>query len=114
MKKMRVFALVSLLLVGAAVNVMAQNLVKGKVVDKNGEPLVGAAVYLVENPTKGVVTDLDGNWVLDVAPGSTIRISSIGFLDKDFKPGNQAVFNVVMDEDVNMLNDVVVIGYGTV
>ena len=114
MKKMRVFALVSLLLVGAAVNVMAQNIVKGRVVDQNGEPVVGAAVYLVENPTKGVVTDLDGNWALDVAPGSTIHISSIGFLDKDIKPGNQAVINVVMDEDVNMLNDVVVIGYGTV
>lgn len=114
MKKMRVFALVSLLLVGAAVNVMAQNIVKGRVVDQNGEPVVGAAVYLVENPTKGVVTDLDGNWALDVAPGSTIHISSIGFLDKDIKPGNQAVINVTMDEDINMLNDVVVIGYGTV
>ena len=114
MKISRFFALVTVFLTATAVNVMAQNLVKGTVVDKNGEPVVGAAVYIVENPTKGAVTDLDGSWTLDVAPGSTLRFTSIGFLDKDIKPGNQAVINVVLDEDVNMLNDVVVIGYGTV
>ena len=113
MKAFRFYALVAVFLTATAVNVMAQNLVKGKVVDKNGEPVVGAAVYLVENPAKGVVTDLDGNWSLDVAPGSTIHFSSIGFLDKDVKPGNQAVIDVVMEEDINQLDDVVVIGYGT-
>ena len=113
MKALRFYALVTVFLTATAMNVMAQNLVKGKVVDKNGEPVVGAAVYLVENPTKGAVTDLDGNWSLDVAPGSTLHFSSIGFLDKDVKPGNQSVIDVVMEEDVNLLDDVVVIGYGT-
>ena len=113
MKALRFYALVTVFLTAAAMDVMAQNLVKGKVVDKNGEPVVGAAVYLVENPTKGAVTDLDGNWSLDVAPGSTLHFSSIGFLDKNVKPGNQAVIDVVMEEDVNQLDDVVVIGYGT-
>ena len=113
MKALRFYALLAVLLAATAVNVMAQNLVKGTVTDKNGEPVVGAAVYIVENPTKGAVTDLDGNWTLDVAPGSTLHFSSIGFLDKDVKPGNQAVVNVVLEEDVNLLDDVVVIGYGT-
>ncbi len=114
MKILRFFALVAVFLTGTVVSVMAQNLVKGTVVDKNGEPVIGAAVYLLENPTTGAVTDQNGNWSLVVTPGSTLHFSSLGFLDKDIKPGNQAVINVVMDEDVNMLNDVVVIGYGTV
>lgn len=114
MKILRFFALVAVFLTGTVVSVMAQNLVKGTVVDKNGEPVIGAAVYLLESPTTGAVTDLNGNWSLVVTPGSTLHFSSLGFLDKDIKPGNQTVINVVMDEDVNQLEDVVVIGYGTV
>ena len=50
MKILRFFALVAVFLTGTVVSVMAQNLVKGTVVDKNGEPVIGAAVYLLESP----------------------------------------------------------------
>ena len=60
MKISRALALVAILLIGTTVNVMAQNLVKGTVVDKNGQPIIGAAVYLTDNPSKGAVTDLNG------------------------------------------------------
>ena len=75
MKILRFFALVAAFLAGTVVSVMAQNLVKGTVVDKDGEPVVGAAVYLVESPTTGAVTDQNGNWSLVVTPGSTLHIT---------------------------------------
>jgi outer membrane receptor protein involved in Fe transport len=113
MKISRLFAMVTVLLAATAVNVMAQNLVKGKVVDKSGQPIIGAAVYLVENPSKGAVTDLNGAWSLEVDPGSTLHFSSIGYRDQDVKPGNQTVLNVILEEDVSLLEEVVVVGYGT-
>ena len=113
MKISRLFAMVTVLLAATAVNVMAQNLVKGKVVDKSGQPIIGAAVYLVENPSKGAVTDLNGAWSLEVGPGSTLHFSSIGYRDQDVKPGNQTVLNVILEEDVSLLEEVVVVGYGT-
>ena len=113
MKISRALALAFILLTGATVTVMAQNQVKGTVVDKSGQPILGAAVYLVENPSKGAVTDLNGVWTLEVDPGSTLHFSSIGYRDQDVKPGNLTVLNIVMEEDVSLLDEVVVVGYGT-
>jgi len=113
MKISRALALVAILLIGTTVNVMAQNLVKGTVVDKNGQPIIGAAVYLTDNPSKGAVTDLNGAWSLEVSPGSTLHFSSIGYRDQDVKPGNLTVLNIIMEEDISLLEEVVVVGYGT-
>lgn len=73
-------------------------LVKGKVVDKNGEPIIGANV-VVKGTTNGTITDIDGNFSLEAATGSTLTISYIGYLNQDVKVGNQQSLMVRMNED---------------
>jgi len=101
------------LFLGMAVSAYAQNLVKGKVVDQNGQPVIGAAVLVLEDATKGAITDENGDWSLDVKQGNTLQFSSIGFITNSVKVGATKVINVTLEEDVNLLDDVVVIGYGT-
>ena len=113
MKISRLIAMAAVLLTATAVTVMAQTRVRGKVVDKSGQPIIGAAVFLVENPSKGAVTDLNGVWSLEVDPGSTLRFSSIGYQDQDVTPGSRTEINVVLEEDNMVLDETVVIGYGT-
>ncbi|MGN1229531.1 MAG: SusC/RagA family TonB-linked outer membrane protein [Prevotella sp.] len=84
---------------------------KGKVLDRTGEPVIGATV--VEKGTKNAaVTDLDGHFSLQVADGAIVTISYIGFKSQDVKVGRQPV-TVTLDEEANGLDEVVVIGYGT-
>ncbi|MCQ2165137.1 MAG: TonB-dependent receptor [Bacteroidales bacterium] len=101
------------LFLGLAVNASAQNVVKGKVVDQNGQPVIGAAVLVLEDATKGAITDENGDWSLDVKAGQTLQFSSIGFVTSTSKVGSAGVINITLNEDVNLLDDVVVIGYGT-
>ncbi|MGN0048456.1 MAG: SusC/RagA family TonB-linked outer membrane protein [Bacteroides sp.] len=84
---------------------------KGTVLDRMGEPIIGATV--MEKGTKNAtVTDLDGHFSLQVADGAIVTISYIGFKSQDVKVGRQPVA-VTLDEEVNGLDEVVVIGYGT-
>ena len=91
---------------------MAQNRqVSGTVVDKVG-PVAGASV--IEKGTQnGAVTDLDGKWALSVPQGATIVISSIGYKDVELLVGSQNVYNATLQEDRQLLDEVVVVGYGT-
>ena len=90
---------------GLGVAAMAQNIVKGTVIDQGGQPVVGASIQVLENTSKGTVTDIDGNWSMDVPAGSTLRFSSIGYKDLDVKLGDQKVLNVTMEEDIDVLQD---------
>ena len=83
--------------------------VKGVVTDAKGEPIIGATV--VEKGTQNAtVTDIDGNYSLNVSNrNATLVVSYIGFLSQEVKAGN----NVTLEEDNALLNEVVVIGYGT-
>lgn len=108
------YALILMMLVGGGISAaMAQNLVKGNVVDQKGEPMIGATVVLLEDTTKGTITDADGNFELPAAAGQTLQFSSIGYKTLDVKLGSQTTIKVTMEEDLNQLEDVVVIGYGT-
>ena len=90
----------------------AQNLFTGVVVDKDKEPLIGAAVY--EKGTKnGVVTDLDGKFQLKVEDGRTVTISSIGFNDKEIVFKGQKDLVIVLESSVSILDEAVVVGYGS-
>ncbi|MDD7559222.1 MAG: TonB-dependent receptor [Bacteroidales bacterium] len=88
--------------------------VKGVVVDENGAPIAGITVQVVENPTKGAVTDLDGNFVISrVAPGSTLRVSGIGFREQKISvDGATFPLRIVLSENTELLEEVVVVGYG--
>ena len=87
--------------------------INGKVSDANGEPLIGATV-MVKGSTIATVTDMDGNFQLDVPNGATLVISYVGYNQQEFKVGNQRSYNFKLDEDSNTLNELVVIGYGQV
>ncbi len=93
--------------------VSAQNrTISGKVVDTAGEPVIGAAVTVVGNSRIGVATDLNGAFSLNVPAGANIAVESIGYKAQTFAIGSQSVFNIVLEEDTEMLEETVVIGYG--
>ena len=86
----------------------------GKVKDATGEPLIGVSV-LVKGTKTGAITDFDGNFKLNNVPsGSTILFSYIGYLTQEVKYTNQPSLNVTLQDDTKNLDEVVVIGYGTV
>ena len=88
----------------------AQSKVSGTVKDANGEPLIGVSV-VEEGTNNGAVTDMNGNYTLNVKPGAKLKLSYIGFTPKTIKAGNNS--QIVLDEDNTTLNEVVVVGYGT-
>ena len=85
--------------------------VTGNVSDAEG-PIIGASVVEKGNAGNGTVTDLDGNFVLNVKPGATIVITYIGYQKQEIVVGNQSNFNVTMKTDDKTLEEVVVVGYG--
>ena len=88
--------------------------VKGRVTDKEGLPIPGVSV-LIDSTTLGVVTDIEGNYVLTYPEMSNVRLrfSFIGMQTKYVTVGNNTVINVVLEEEVNRLEEVVAVGYGT-
>ena len=92
-------------------NVMAQNTVNGKVVDVAGEPLIGVNV-IEKGTTNGTVTNVDGEFTINADRGSTLVFSYIGFTTSEVVvTGN--VLNVQLTEDAELLEEVIVVGYGT-
>lgn len=89
----------------------AQNRVTGVVTDKTGEPLIGVNV-LEKGTTNGTVTDIDGKFTVDMPQGKTLVFSFIGFVTQEIKVTSNVV-NVVLNEDTKTLDEVVVIGYGS-
>lgn len=83
----------------------------GKVVDVNGEPIIGASVLQVGSTTNGVITDVDGAFRLVVPAGATLEISCIGYVTTVVNAG--ANLAITLEEDTTLLEETVVIGYGT-
>ena len=108
----RLFLLIYALVLSDAV--LAQtSVVKGRVTDdKLKEPLTGVSVMEV-GTTNGTVTDLDGNFTLNVRSGATLRISYIGYLTQEVLTGNKDFIDIVLKEDNELLDEVVIVGYGT-
>ncbi|HCC85552.1 MAG TPA: SusC/RagA family protein [Porphyromonadaceae bacterium] len=89
----------------------AKKQITGRVVDVQGEPIIGANIVEV-GTTNGTVTDVDGNFTLSVEEDATIRISYIGYLEQDINTAGRTNFNITLLEDTQALEEVVVIGYG--
>ncbi|MDE6338142.1 MAG: TonB-dependent receptor plug domain-containing protein, partial [Muribaculaceae bacterium] len=95
--------------VGQSTQTVSQ--IRGTVTDPNGEPLIGATV-LIKGTSKGVATDIDGNYVLDAKPGDVLIVSYVGYLPSEVKVGKSPIVNVELQENNNNLDEVVVVGYG--
>ena len=109
MKSKLLTSLLVLLVTAGAL--FAQNRVVGTVRDDIG-PVIGASV-MEKGTQNGAVTDLDGNYVITVKPGATLVFSSIGYATQEIEVGNQSRINVLLKEDTEFLDEVVVVGYGT-
>lgn len=97
----------------AAINVMAQNVkITGTVVDSSNEPIIGATVTVSDDTNVKAVTNVDGRFTINAAPGSNLHITYIGYKTVDVKAADG--MRVVMEEESNMLKEVVAIGYGSV
>ena len=91
---------------------LAQSIVKGTVSDEAGEPIIGATVK-VQGTNEGAITDFDGNYSVKAASSATLVFSYIGYQTETVSVGGKSTINVTLKEDNTTLNDVVVIGYGT-
>ncbi len=85
--------------------------VKGVVKDSKGEPIIGATVKAA-NGKVGAITDIDGNFTINVKPGSTVEISSIGYATTTVAVGQNRQLSIVLKDDSHMLDEIVAIGYG--
>lgn len=106
----RLLLILALLFLG--INAQAQNKqITGRIIDTKGEPAIGASI-LEKGTTNGTITDFDGNFKITVGPKATLQISYIGYKTQDIVVGNKTKINVTMEEDTEVLDEVVVVGYG--
>ena len=97
----------------ATTALFAQNkTVTGRVTDQSGQGVIAASV-MEKGTANGVVTDFDGNYSITVKAGATLEFSSIGYAAQEIAVGAQSVINVVLSEDTQLLDEIVVVGYGT-
>ncbi|MBB4079119.1 TonB-linked SusC/RagA family outer membrane protein [Lewinella aquimaris] len=104
--------LLSLFCLGFVLGLTAQTTVSGTITDQSGEPLIGASV-LAEGTSTGTVSDIDGNFSLNVPAGVEALVASYtGFKTQNIPLDGRTTYDIVMDEDAAQLSEVVVVGYG--
>ena len=87
--------------------------VTGKVLDQNGEPVIGASIMVKGEKANGTISDLDGAFTLSAPLGAVLTISYVGFVTQNVEVGNKAL-DIVLYEDSKVLNEIIVTGYGAV
>ncbi|MGI6073829.1 MAG: SusC/RagA family TonB-linked outer membrane protein [Fermentimonas sp.] len=97
---------------GVAIVEQQRKQISGVVLDSSGEPIIGANIIEV-GTSHGTITDIDGKFTLDVADESSIRISYIGFVEQVISVSGNNTFEIKLKEDSQALEEVVVVGYGT-
>lgn len=96
-----------------ALSASAQTKITGRVVDENGQPAIGANV-IVSGTTQGASADIDGKFTLSVKKNATLIVSYLGYKTQEVKVGTQTDFQIKLQPDANVMDEVVVVGYGTV
>lgn len=95
----------------AGAPVVQQNkTIKGRILDALGEPIIGANVS-VKGTTQGTITDIDGNFILEVPQNATLMVSYIGYTPKEQPIGNETNWVITLHEDTQKLDEVIVVGY---
>ena len=92
--------------------VQQSSTVNGKITDANGEPIIGASV-VIKGTTNGTITDFDGNFMLEVPAKATLVVSYVGYKTLEVPVNGKKTLNINLKEDTEMLDEVVVVGYGT-
>ena len=87
--------------------------VKGVVLDTSDQPIIGATVIESGTQSNGTLTGADGSFAITITQGASLRISYVGYKTVTVKPTAGKTVQVVLEEDAEVLNDVVVVGYGT-
>jgi TonB-linked SusC/RagA family outer membrane protein len=91
----------------------ARKLISGTVVDDSGIPVIGANVIEKGSASNGTISDADGNFTLSVAAGAVLQVSYIGYISAEVEVGTQSSITIRLREDLQSLEEVVVVGYGT-
>jgi len=110
---MRAFVAALLLCTVQMVSAQSKLSVSGVVSDQNGAPIIGVTVF-EDGTTNGVSTDIDGKYTLSVKPDAVVKFSIVGYVSSEIKVTKAGVYNVILDEDTQLIEEVVVIGYGAV
>lgn len=110
MKKSRFLTMLLALMVSMASFAQDFTGILGTVIDENGDPVIGATVVEKAQPQNATITNIDGQFAIKVAEGTSLVISYVGYQTIEVKAKNQ--MSVTLKEDAQVLNDVVVIGYG--
>ncbi len=111
---MRYFMMVFLFIAASVSYTYAQEkTLKGIITDETGEAIIGASVS-IKGTTTGTVSDLDGNFTLKVKDSDVLTISYVGYMNQEMRVAGQSEIKIVLKEDSHMLDELVVIGYGTI
>ena len=108
----KILTIVCLIFVQIAVFAQERK-ISGIVTDNNGEPVIGASIMIQNKTGIGTITDIDGKYSIEVSDSDIIEASCLGFRTIAEKVGKRTVIDIVLEVDNNILDDVVVIGYGT-
>lgn len=92
--------------------VMQSSTVKGRIVDVNGEPVIGASI-VVKGTTNGIISGLDGDFSIKVAPNATLVISFVGYQTQEIPVSGKSILNITLKEDAELLDEVVVMAYNS-
>jgi len=100
------------LLLGTAFAAIGQNRVSGTVTDKNGEPVIGASIQ-EKGTTNATATDVSGRFSLSVPQNAVLQVSFVGYISREIPVGNRTTLEITLEEDSRLLDEVVVVGFGT-
>jgi len=111
--KKKVVLLFTCFLISMGLAIAQNKQVSGTVIDQNGEPVIGASIS-VKGTANGTATDVDGNFQLTVADNAVLTVSSVGYIIQELPVAGKSTLHIVLKEDTQLLNELVVIGYGSV
>lgn len=114
MKRMQAFICAAVFMLVSTTAFAQTGIVSGTVLDNTGVPIIGAAVIDTQDRSSGALTDIDGNFSISVNIGTSLEISYLGFQTITVPVTSFSQMNIVMEQDSEYLDEVVVIGYGTV
>lgn len=111
--RQKLCVLMMLLLTFPLITYAQQASVTGTVKDTRGDEIIGASIIIKNKPTVGVITDMSGNFHISASSGDVLVVSYIGYVKQEIVVGSERNLNIILKEDSQILDEIVVVGYGT-